>query len=263
MKNLIFLVTILFCFACDSDDKKEKKTNNQNSEWISLFNGKDLTGWTPKFNKLEFGKNFKNTFRVEDSVLKVNYDEYKSFDQDYGHLFYKDKFSHYRLKMQYRFVGEQAKNGKSWAFKNSGIMFHCQAPETMLINQGFPVSLEAQFLGGNGSDERPTLNLCTPGTDVIMGDTLTTKHCINSSSETFHGEEWVTAEILVLGDSLIQHFVNGTLVLEYKKPQIGGGYIPEGYDIPEGTTVSEGYISLQAESHPLEFRNIELLDLSH
>jgi 3-keto-disaccharide hydrolase len=262
MKNLIFLVAVLFCFACNSVDKKDKNPDAQNDNWLSLFNGKNLNGWTPKFNKYKSGENFKNTFQVEDGVLKVNYVEYDSFDREFGHLFYKDKFSHYRLKLQYRFVGKQVKNGPGWAFKNSGLMFHCQAPETMLVNQEFPVCLEAQFLGGNESEDRPTLNLCTPATNVVMGDTLTTKHCMDSSSKTFHGEEWVTAEILVLGDSLIQHFVNGTIVLEYKKPQIGGKYIPEGYPKPEGTPVAEGYISLQAESHPVEFRNIELLDLS-
>ncbi len=262
MKNLAFLLVLLFCFSCNSTDEKNKADRKATENWITLFNGKDLTGWTPKFNKYNLGENYKNTFRVNDSVLQVNYDEYEGFDREFGHLFYKDKFSHYRLKLQYRFIGKQVKDGPGWAFKNSGFMFHCQAPETMLVNQEFPVCLEAQFLGGNGSDERPTMNLCTPATNVVMGDTLTTKHCIDSNSKTFHGEEWVTVEILVLGDSLIQHFVNGEMVLEYKKPQIGGNYIPEGYPISQGTAVVEGYISLQAESHPVEFRNIELLDLS-
>ena len=95
-----------------------------------------------------------------------------------------------------------------------------------------------------------------------MADTLVTDHCISSNSKTFHGEEWVTAEVVVHGDSLIQHIIDGEVVMTYSKPQIGGGNIPEGYPLPAGTPVKEGYISLQAESHPFEFRNIELLDLS-
>jgi len=262
MKSQIFIISILFCFACNSTDKKEENSNVQNENWITLFNGKDLTGWTPKFNKSKFGENYKNTFQVKDGVIQVDYDEYDSFDSEFGHLFYKDKYSHYRLKLQYRFIGEQVEKGPGWAFKNSGLMFHCQAPETMFVDQEFPVCVEAQFLGGNGTDDRPTLNLCTPATNVVMGDTLTTNHCINSKSGTFHTEEWVSAELLVLGDSLIQHFVNGEMVMEYKKPQIGGGDVPEGYAHTDGTPVTEGYISLQAESHPVEFRNIELLELT-
>ena len=262
MKNLLFLLVFLVAISCNLSNQNENTADDQIENWISLFNGKDLNGWTPKFNKYTLGENFNNTFQVKDSVIQVSYENYDSLDREFGHLFYKNKYSHYRLKLQYRFIGEQVKNGPDWAFKNSGIMFHCQAPETMLVDQETPVCLEAQFLGGNGTDQRPTLNLCTPATNVVMGDTITIKHCIDSASRTFHGEEWVNAEILVLGDSLIQHFVNGQKVLEYKKPTIGGRYIPEDYPDPEGTPVTEGFISLQAESHPIEFRNIELLDLS-
>jgi len=262
MKNLFLLLIISLCFSCNSTEKKEPKADDQKEEWISLFNGKDLTGWTPKFNKHELGDNFNNTFQVKDGVIKVDYSEYDTFDDDFGHLFYKDKFSHYRLKVEYRFTGEQVENGPGWAFKNSGIMFHCQAPETMLVSQGFPVCIEAQFLGGNGIDERSTLNLCTPSTNIFMADTLTKVHCINSDSKTFPTEDWVTAEILVLGDSLVQHFVNGKQVMEYGQLQIDGSDLPDKYPQKDGTPVKEGYISLQAESHPVEFRNIEILDLS-
>ena len=262
MKNLLFLVVISFFFSCNSSVKKESTSIEKEPKWVSLFNGKDLTGWTPKFNKSEFGQNFNNTFQVKDGVIKVDYGAYETFDREFGHLFYKDKFSHYRLKVEYRFTGEQVENGPGWAFKNSGIMFHCQNPETMLVDQEFPVCIEAQFLGGNGTDERSTLNLCTPSTNVFMEDTLTTIHCINSDSKTFHGEQWVKAEILVLGDSLVRHYVNGEQVMEYQKLQIGGDYLPEGYPDLEGTPVTSGYISLQAESHPVEFRTVEILDLS-
>ncbi len=148
MKNLILLMLLFFVFGCNSAIKKKEQENEQTEHWISLFNGKDLSGWTPKFSKYELGVNFKNTFQVKDSVLKVNYDGYEAFDREFGHLFYKDKFSHYRLKLEYRFIGNQVKDGPGWAFKNSGAMFHCQAPETMLVNQEFPVCLEAQFWEG-------------------------------------------------------------------------------------------------------------------
>ena len=144
------------------------------ADWVPLFNGKNLDGWTPKITGYEFGDNHADTFRVADGVLKVSYDKYTEFGGKFGHLFYKDKFSHYRLKVEYRFVGEQCKGGEGWAIRNSGVMFHCQDPKTMAKDQKFPVSIEAQFLGGLGKGNRTTNNLCSPGTHVTMGGKLFT-----------------------------------------------------------------------------------------
>jgi len=229
-------------------------------EWISIFNGIDMDGWTVKITGFPAGENFNNTFRVEDSVLKVSYDEYSTFNGEFGHIFYKKKLSSYKLRLEYRFTGEQVAGGPGWAFRNSGIMLHCQDPATMNTDQDFPVSIEAQFLGGDGVSERPTLNLCTPGTNVVMDGELVTRHCTESSSRTYHGDVWVTAEVVVYGDSIIHHIVNGDTVLTYRDPQVGGD-LPDGFPLPEGTLLDAGYISLQAESHPVEFRNIKLMEI--
>jgi hypothetical protein len=232
-------------------DTKEK--------WIPLFNGKDLTGWTPKIKGYELGDNFADTFRVEDGLLKVSYDKYKQFDGKFGHLFYKDKFSHYVLRVEYRFVGEQCKGGPGWALRNSGVMFHCQPPKTMRKDQDFPVSIEAQFLGGTGKGDRVTGSVCTPGTNIVMEDKLITRHCTSSKSKTFHGNQWVTAEIEVRGSGKVRHLINGTCVIEYEKPQLdpkdpdGAKLIKDGKLLLE-----EGFIALQAESHPVEFRKVEI-----
>jgi hypothetical protein len=150
-------------------------------------------------------ENYKNTFRVEDGLMKVRYDQYEKFDNHFGHIFYKNQFSHYKIRVEYRLVGNQTPGGAGWAFRNSGIMIHGQSAESMEINQDFPVSVEVQLLGGNGKDERPTLNVCTPGTNVVMNGKLATEHCLNSISKTYHGEQWVTAEVEVHGDSIIRH----------------------------------------------------------
>jgi hypothetical protein len=235
-------------------------------DWVSLFNGKNLAGWRPKISGYEVGENFANTFRVEDGILKVSYDEYDKFDGEFGHLFYKDRFSHYRLRLEYRLVGEQLPGGPDWGYRNSGIMLHCQSPESMRKDQDFPVCIEAQLLGGDGKEERSTGNVCTPGTHIVMNDTLVTDHCINSSSKTYHGEQWVKAEVEVHGSEVIKHIINGKSVLEYEKPQ----FDPkdgDGVKLIEANNgelmVDEGYISVQAESHPVEFRNIEILLLEH
>jgi Domain of Unknown Function (DUF1080) len=250
--------------AADASQEGKVEANSPEPEpgWVSLFNGTDLTGWTPKIRGCEAGDNFANTFRVVDGVLQVNYDGYESFDDRFGHLFFNGTFSHYRLRIEYRFLGEQVAGGPGWAWRNSGVMLHGQSPESMTREQSFPVSIEAQFLGGNGTEERPTLNLCTPGTHVVMNGELIRRHCTDSTSATIHGDDWVLAEIEVHGDRLIRHLVNGEAVLEYNQPQ----YDPDDADakplIKDGELrLATGTISLQSESHPIEFRRVELQEL--
>jgi len=231
-------------------------------EWVSLFNGKDLEGWTPKITKSKVGENYANTFKVEDGVLKVSYEGYRNFDGRFGHLFFKKPYSHYRLRIEYRFVGDQCPGGPGWATRNSGVMLHCQSPESMRVDQDFPVSVEVQFLGGDGKKERPTANVCTPGTHIVMDDKLITQHCTNSKSKTYAGDQWVTVEIEVHGDGVIKHVIDGETVLAYEKTQYdekdkdARGLIRGGDKRLRG-----GYISLQSESHPVEFRKVEILEL--
>ena len=232
--------------------------------WIALFNGKDLEGWTPKIQGYELGENFGDTFRVEDGVLKVSYDQYNEFGRRFGHLFTKSPYSHYKLRVEYRFVGEQAEGGEAWAYRNSGAMLHCQKPETMRKDQDFPVCVEAQFLGGREEGERHTNNLCTPGTHVEIDGKLVTQHCIDSTSKTIRGDDWVTVEMEVHGDELLIHRVDGEEVLRYTKPQYDDTD-PDAKKLIEAQggdhRVTEGYIALQSESHPIEFRKVELLPL--
>lgn len=255
--SCLLFVLSLFLVQCGTREDPNRE------EWINLFNGVDLNDWKPKIRHYPLMENYGNTFRVEDSVLKVSYDQYDSFRMRYGHIFYKEKFSHYLIDVEYRFTGEQATGGEGWARRNSGVMVHGQSPESMAVDQDFPISIEVQLLGGLGEGERPTANLCTPGTHVFMQDTLMTDHCINSTSKTYDGDQWVNVSILVLGDSLIAHIVEGDTVLKYSRPQIGGGVVND-FDASQkvdGTPLTEGYISLQSESHPVEFRTVKLLNL--
>lgn len=234
------------------------------AKWVQLFNGKDLRGWTPKITGYRFGDNFGNTFRVVNKKLVVNYDHYNTFDNRFGHLFYKTPYSYYLLAVEYRFTGNQTSGAPGWAYRNSGIMLHCQDPATMGLHQDFPISIEDQLLGGDATGERSTCNLCTPGTNVEMNGKLFTPHCINSKSKTFRNDEWVRAEVLVLGDSIIKQIVNGDTVLVYQKPAIGGGNVSN-FDPAvkkDGQPLKSGYISLQSEGHPIEFRKVEIKDLS-
>jgi hypothetical protein len=230
--------------------------------WIQLFNGKNLDGWSPKIKGHDAGENFGNTFRVEDGILKVVYDKYSKFDNQFGHLFSSHKYSNYRLRIEYRFVGEQCPGGPGWALKNSGVMIHSQSAESMRKDQDFPVSIEVQFLGGNGKDARPTGNVCTPGTNIVMREKLITQHCTDSRSKTIHGDEWVTAEVEVHGNGLIKHIIDGETVLEYEKAQLDDRD-PDGRALIKSgdKMLREGYIALQSESHPIEFRKVEIFPM--
>jgi hypothetical protein len=237
------------------------------ADWIQLFNGRDLSGWTPKITHHDLGDNFADTFRVDKGVLQVRYDKYPpTFNSSFGHLFYRTPYSYYRLIVEYRFVGEQAKGGPgAWALRNSGVMVHSQDPRSMTREQDFPISIEAQFLGGNSDGKaRSTLNVCTPGTEIVVNGSLYPEHCLSSTSRTFDGDQWVKAEMLVLGSGQITHFVNGEKVLEYALPQFGGGVV-HNHDPaaqPTGKLIEGGYLSLQSESHPIDFRKVALLNLA-
>jgi hypothetical protein len=236
-------------------------------DWMPLFNGRDLSGWTAKFAHYPLGENVHDTFRVEDGLLKVRYDKWETFKDEFGHLFYSEAFSYYRVAAEYRFVGEQVRTPRTdlgWAVRNNGLMLHCPHPNTMVKDQDFPISVEVQLLGGAGTGQaRSTANLCTPGTNVVMDGKLETRHCINSRSKTYHGDQWVRVEVEVHGDERIRHIVEGETVLEYTKPQIGGGNVaPVDPKIKvDGTPLTRGYIALQAETAPIDFRKVELLNL--
>jgi hypothetical protein len=234
-------------------------------DWIQLFNGKNLDGWVPKIAGFDLGVNYNDTFRVEDGLLRVSYDKYKTFDNRFGHLFYnRKKFSYYIVAAEYRFVGEQVPGGPTWAVRNNGLMLHSQAPETMGKDQDFPISIEAQLLGGGPTGERSTANVCTPGTEIFMKGAMVKGHCTNSSSETYRGERWVRVEVEVRGAEHVTHKVEGKTVLEYDTPQIGGPNVAN-FDPAvkvDGKPLGEGYITIQGESAPTDFRKIEVLELS-
>lgn len=259
--GLLYILAIIALVVFNSCEETSKHNNEE--EWVSLFDGANYDDWTPKFAGSELGVNYKDRFVFEDSLLSVRYTKIDTFKGNFGHLYYKDKFSHYKLRAKYRFVGEQMTNGPGWAFRNNGLMLHCQEPASLGLDQDFPISLELQLLGGGGTDDRTTANLCTPGTNVVMNDSLFTPHCVSSVSKTYHGDQWVEVEALVLGDSLVQHIMEDQVVLEFTNPTVGGGNVGGFKEsaFVEGIPLKEGYISIQAETHPIDFESIELLNL--
>lgn len=255
---LLSSLSFIGCSAINTGDKK--------NEWISLFNGKDVDNWTVKINHHDVGENFGNTFRVEDGMIKVRYDQYDDFNERFGHLYFNQPYSKFHLKFQYRITGEWKKDAPSYTIRNSGVMYHSQDPKTMLRDQDWPISVEFQLLAGlDDGKPRATGNMCSPGTDVVYEGQIDKRHCIDSNSKTYKIEEWVNAELIVLGDSLVTHIINGDTVLKYSKPQIGGGTV-NNYDKAvkiDKTPLKRGFIALQSEGQPVDFRKIELLNLEN
>jgi len=257
---ITFITVLSIAFSCTAQRKDHVKEG-----WIALFNGKDIDDWIVKIYGYEPGDNFANTFRVENGVIQVNYDGYDDFDDRFGHLYYKTPYSYYHLKLEYRFIGDLHPGAPSYTLRNSGVMFHSQDPRRMPKDQDWPISVEMQFLGGlSDGQPRPTGNMCSPGTHIVYNGQLLETHCINSTSQTYDGDRWVKAELIVLGDSLVTHIIEGDTVLQYSKPQIGGSivhnYLPS--EKVDGKILKEGFIALQSEGQPVEFRNIYLKDLS-
>lgn len=235
--------------------------------WKSIFNGRNLDGWVPKINHHPLGENWRDTFVVtKDRTLRVDYSQYPKFTDEFGHLIYKTPLSTYRLRLEYRFLGPSPPGAQAWAWRNSGVMFHGQAPEAMVLDQPYPIAVEAQLLGGNTADDtRHTGNVCTPGVTVSLGGTPLKVHCLDSKSKTYRDGEWVRFEVEVHGDRLVRQIVNGDVVMEYTDLKLDPTEFRRFGNIDPGDAkvgpLARGYISLQAESGPIEFRKIELMEL--
>lgn len=253
------LICLIAGFACGSIVLGG--CTNNDDEWVTLFNGENLDGWTPKFNGHPLGENYLDTFQVQDGKLVVSYDKYETFKEKFGHLFYKTPYSHYTLKAEYRFIGEQVPDAPDWALRNNGFMLHAQSPESMALIQEFPASMEVQLLGGLGDGTRHTGNVCTIGTSIVLEGKLDTRHCISSNSTTYHGDQWVELEVEMHGSEKVIHKINGEVVFEYEKPQFDPAESQHLIDQTGNLFVDSGYIAIQAESHPTEFRNIRIKPL--
>ncbi|WP_019669335.1 3-keto-disaccharide hydrolase [Eudoraea adriatica] len=263
MKNIICLLIIGLLFVTSCKEKKAETVAQKTelNNWQPIFNGTNLDGWTPRITGHPLGENFGDTFRVSGGILSIRYDAYgDDFDNRFGAIYFNEKLADYRIKVEYRFVGETAPGAPEWGFRDSGIQFHSQSPASLKPDQPFPVSLEYNLHGGNGTDERPVGAICANGMFVELNGQKNTSYCTPPViKRTFHGDQWVTLEIDVK-DSLIRHYVNGEEILSYANPT----YNPE-HEIAKtlifngDARVKDGYISLQSNSHPIDFRKIELL----
>ncbi|MDV3457955.1 DUF1080 domain-containing protein [Sphingomonas sp. HF-S4] len=233
-------------------------------KWQSIFDGKTLAGWTPKITGRALGEDPLHMFVVQDGAIRVSHANYSRFEGDFGHLFWKAPLGAYRIRFDYRLLGESLPGIQPWQASNSGIMFHAQPPATMRRDQQFPVSLEFQLLGVPRPTREPSGNLCTPGTTVVIEGTRDPRHCILSTSPLLPVGRWTKAALEVLPDGRITHFIDGKPVLHYSAAELD----PQDKDAQPliaaaggKLALRQGYIALQSEGHQIEFRKIEVLRL--
>jgi hypothetical protein len=258
--KIMWTMAMAIVLACAAQAQAADKSAEQ---WHSLFNGRDLSGWTVKIAKHPLGENYADTFRVEDGMIKVSYDRYGKFDEQFGHLYSNQPYSRYILRLEYRITGTAVADSPPWAKLNSGVMIHSQSPLTMELDQLWPASMEFQFLAAGATAGRQTGNVCTPGTNLERNGKLLTDHIIDSSSKLYPLDEWVSAEIEVHGNDEVIHRINGVEVLRYQHPQLDPREESAQKLIAAGAPLqlSYGHIALQAESQPVWFRNIMIRSL--
>ncbi|MDZ4760616.1 MAG: DUF1080 domain-containing protein [Alphaproteobacteria bacterium] len=262
--KLAALAALLGLSACVSAAMTEPTGGT--GGWRPLFDGKTLDGWTPKIRGQALAENYRQTFSVKDGAIRVSYENYDQFGERFGHLFYKLPFSAYRLRLQYRFIGETPADTPGWARANSGVMIFAQDPATMALDASFPVSVEAQLLGPAGTTPRTNGNVCSPGTHIVMDGVLTTQHCINSQTPAPPNGDWAVFEIEVTGSGEVIQKIDGAVTISYSDVQLDpDGGMADSKPLVQAArgrlALDGGYISLQSEGAPIEFRNIEVLEL--
>jgi hypothetical protein len=236
--------------------------------WRPIFDGKTLDGWTPKIARHPVGENWHDTFIVKDGAIRVSYAGYDKFAAQFGHLFYKTPFKAYRLRLNYRILEPALPDTPNWARSNSGVMFHSQSPQSMELNQSFPVSVEFQILGADGPGPRPTGSVCTPGVSITIAGKRQAEHCTTSSGPTIPNGTWTKLELEVLPNGQITEKINGVIVHQYADVELDPNDPMAAADAKRliaqrggELAVKEGYIALQSEGHPIEFKDIQVQEL--
>ena len=258
-----FLAALALAFSFAAPAFAEAAETSSDTGWVPLFDGRTLDGWTPKFAQHAIGVNYLDTFRVEDGIIKVSYDKYRVFDQQFGHLYTNVAYSHYVIRLEYLITGRKMADAPSWTGFNSGVMLHSQSPLSMTVEQLWPVSLEGQFLVQGTSAGKQTGNVCTPGTHVEVNGRLTTAHIVDSSGPLPAPDEWVPFDAEVRGHQENIYRVNVVEVLRYTHPRLDESDPDAQRLLAAGADprIGFGHIALQAEGQPVWFRNIELRPL--
>ena len=255
---IIALVSLIGS-AQSPSDKADRR------DWIQLFDGKSLDGWVPKITGYPLEKTTPTPSASSTAPCRRRPTGPRRREQIRPSFLPTSEVlllhRRRRVPLHRRAGGRRSRLGHSQQWPDVAQPVAAIDVE----GPGFPISVEVQLLGGlpNGKPQS-TANMCSPGTQVFIDGTMVKGHCLDSKSQTYAGDQWVRVEVAVRGGERLIHKVEGQTVLEYEKPTIGGGEVNK-FDPAvkvDGTLLTDGYIEIQGESHPTEFRKIEVLNLS-
>jgi hypothetical protein len=259
-------LAVLLVLACGPLPAAAKSpADGKPGAWKRIFDGRSLAGWIPKIAGRPLGDNYRQTFLVENGAIRVSYAGYDRFAGQFGHLIYQTPLKAYRLRLRYRVLEPGMADAPAWAHGNSGVMFHGQAPQTMTLNQQFPVSVEFQILGKEGDGPRPTGSVCSPGTNIAFDGVTASAHCNTSHGPTIPNGTWTRLELEVRPDREVVHRINGVEVLSYGRLELDPRD-PDARPLIAARAgelaLSEGYLALQSEGQPIEFKDIEVQEIT-
>lgn len=208
-----------------------KRAITKLTEPISLFNGKDLTGWHVDIPAADQKPDIKPTFVVRDGNLV-------SLGSPQGHIITDARYQNYRLEVEYRFA---AKPG------NCGVLVHASTPRSLY--KMFPMSIEAQMNHKHAGDFWCIVeDITVPDMvkrrgpkekwGIVEGKARRILNLTDDSEKPLG--EWNNYVIECFEDS-VKVWVNGDLV-----------------NFGTKCTARSGQIALQAEGAEVEFRQLIL-----
>jgi hypothetical protein len=148
MMRLAILIVALAAMAFPQQRPQRPRPQPYNTGWVSLFNGKDLTGW------VEVGK---EKWTVEDGVIRG-----QAVTKEYGYLKTEKNYKDFELSLRFKCVGGG----------NSGVFFHAEfAPGTPNITQGLQFEIDPRpgyHTGGIYGDGRQWIVWPAPENEYVM-----------------------------------------------------------------------------------------------
>jgi hypothetical protein len=203
------------------------------SDFVRLFNGRNLDGWYIFLRDAEKNPRPKNSdpegiFKVEDQLIHV-------LGKEFGYIATEQEYADFHLRVEFKW-GEQKFAPRLQAKRDSGILYRFPADKEDKV---WPHSLECQIQEGDCGDF-----WLVSGTTIVAGGATQNRYFQKSQdAEKPHGE-WNQVEVVAQGGRC-RHLVNGVLV-------------------NEGTeaSVAKGRVLLQSEGAEVYFRNVELKTLA-
>lgn len=276
--NLVFVALVVFVLNFPEVGNSAENGSN----WITLFNGKNLDGWSIQLRDQDKNEDPNHLVQVDHGVLHFYKDAQAGSEQPFGYLATAKEYSSYRLRLEYKW-GEKKFAPRTGSVRDSGLLYHVTATDKV-----WPDSVEYQIQENDVGDiyaistqvtssaDPKTTNIVTTistnntsgvirtnsnarlkfleptegGVPVVQGRLGTSLRVIRNPMNEHEG--WNTVEIEVRGNSAT-HLLNGTVNNRCNniKKSVNGEWIP----------LDRGRIALQLEGAEIFYRKIQIQEL--